>query len=63
VVWDGALLSTANLIGHWEKRNIKAMENYDPANLNEELFFDLCRKYGGRIFEGRLNDALRRVVA
>jgi hypothetical protein len=55
VGWAVTLYS--DLIGHWEKRNIKAMENYDPANLNEELFTDLCRRYGGRIFEGRLNDA------
>jgi hypothetical protein len=39
------------------------MENYDPANLNEELFVDLCRKYGGKTFEGRLNDVIRRASA
>jgi predicted TIM-barrel fold metal-dependent hydrolase len=54
VGWAVSLYS--DLIGHWEKRNIKAMENYDPANLNEELLIDLCRRYGGRIFEGRLNE-------
>ena len=57
VGWAVTLYS--DLIGHWEKRNIKAMENYDPANLNEELLVDLCRRYGGRIFEGRLNEAVR----
>src|SRR5216683_87774 len=46
VGWGVTLYS--DLIGHWEKRNIKAMGNYDPANLDEELFVDLCRKYGGR---------------
>jgi predicted TIM-barrel fold metal-dependent hydrolase len=56
VGWAVSLYS--DLIGHWEKRNIKAMENYDPANLNEELFIGLCRQYGGRIFEGRLKDAV-----
>jgi predicted TIM-barrel fold metal-dependent hydrolase len=61
VGWGVTLYS--DLIGHWEKRNIKAMENYDPANLDEELFVDLCRQYGGRIFEGRLNDAIRRASA
>jgi predicted TIM-barrel fold metal-dependent hydrolase len=54
VGWAAALYS--DLIGHWEKRNIKAMENYDPANMNQELFLDLCRKYGGPMFEGRLGD-------
>jgi predicted TIM-barrel fold metal-dependent hydrolase len=57
VGWAVTLYS--DLIGHWEKRNIKAMENYDPANLNEELFVDLCRRYGGPIFEGRLNEVVR----
>jgi predicted TIM-barrel fold metal-dependent hydrolase len=58
VGWAVSLYS--DLIGHWEKRNIKAMENYNPTNLNEELFIGLCRQYGGRIFEGRLKDALMR---
>jgi len=57
VGWAVSLYS--DLIGHWEKRNIKAMENYDPANLNEMQFADLCRRYGGRIFEGRLNEIAR----
>ena len=57
VGWAVSLYS--DLIGHWEKRNIKAMENYDPANLNEKQFADLCRRYGGRIFEGRLNEIAR----
>jgi Amidohydrolase len=59
--WGVTLYS--DLIGHWEKRNLKAMENYDPANLDEELFVDLCRRYGGRIFEGRLTDAIRSASA
>jgi len=44
----------ADLIGHWEKRNGKAMENYNPANLNRELLLDLYRRYGGRMVEGKL---------
>ena len=57
VGWAVTLYS--DLIGHWEKRNIKAMENYDPANLNEKLLIDLCRRYGGPIFERRLDEAVR----
>jgi hypothetical protein len=57
VGWAVTLYS--DLIGHWEKRNIKVMENYDPANLNKELLIDLCRQYGGPIFEGRLNEVVR----
>jgi predicted TIM-barrel fold metal-dependent hydrolase len=46
----------ADLIGHWERRNLAAMENYNPANLNKEMFLDLCRKYGGKLVEGKLNE-------
>jgi len=54
VGWAASLYS--DLISHWEKRNIKAMVNYDPANLDQQLFLNLCRKYGGPIFDGRLDD-------
>jgi hypothetical protein len=57
VGWAAALYS--DLIGHWEKRNIKVMENYDPANMNQELFLDLCRKYGGPMLEGRLDEVAK----
>jgi predicted TIM-barrel fold metal-dependent hydrolase len=56
VGWAVTLYS--DLISHWEKRNIKAMENYDPANLDKELLIDVCRRYGGPIFEGRLNEVV-----
>jgi len=46
----------ADLIGHWEKRNGKAMENYNPANLNRELLFDLYRRYGSQVVQEKLND-------
>ena len=45
----------ADLIGHWEKRNVKAMENYDPANADRELLVDLYRRYGGKMTEGKLD--------
>jgi len=46
----------ADMIGHWEKRNGKAMENYNPAaNLNRELLLDLYQRYGGALVEGRLD--------
>src|SRR5262249_13547271 len=41
----------ADLIGHWEKRNVQAMENYNPANLDRSLFLDLFRRYGGKMVE------------
>jgi predicted TIM-barrel fold metal-dependent hydrolase len=45
----------ADLIGHWEKRNIKGLENYDPANLDRELLMDLYTRYGGKMIEGKLD--------
>ena len=45
----------ADMVGHWEKRNGKAMDNYDPANLNRELLMDLYRRYGGKLVEGKLD--------
>ncbi len=44
----------ADLIARWHKRNPDALENYNPANLNPELLLDLCRRYGGRVTEGKL---------
>jgi predicted TIM-barrel fold metal-dependent hydrolase len=37
----------SDLIGHWEKRNVKAIENYNPASLDRNMLFDLYRRYGG----------------
>jgi predicted TIM-barrel fold metal-dependent hydrolase len=43
----------ADLIGHWEKRNAKSVEKYNPARVDLEQFADLCRRYGGRLVESR----------
>jgi len=48
----------ADLVGHWEKRNLQSLENYNPANLNRGLLVDLHSRYGGNMVEGRL-DQLR----
>jgi hypothetical protein len=52
VGWACSLYS--DLIGHWEKRNRTAIENYNPANLDRELFVDLAHRYGGGLTAGRL---------
>ncbi len=52
VGWASSLY--ADLIGHWVKRNGKAMENYNPANLNQEQLVDLFQRYGGKMVEGKL---------
>jgi hypothetical protein len=46
----------AGIIARWEKRNPKGLENYNPANLNRELLFDLYRRYGGQIVQDKLDD-------
>src|SRR5262249_32433502 len=45
----------ADLLARWKKRNPVAIENYNPANLNAELLLDLCRRYGGRVTDGKLD--------
>ena len=46
----------AGIIARWEKRNPKALENYNPAHLNRELLLDLYRRYGGKIVQEKLDD-------
>jgi predicted TIM-barrel fold metal-dependent hydrolase len=42
--WACVLLN--DLVGHWEKRNLTALENVDPANLDHQLVRELFAKYG-----------------
>jgi predicted TIM-barrel fold metal-dependent hydrolase len=51
----------ADLFGHWEKRNLEGLENYNPANLDRELMANLYQRYGGKMVEGRL-DQLDKVL-
>jgi predicted TIM-barrel fold metal-dependent hydrolase len=44
VAWASALFN--DLVGHWEKHNVKFVENFDPANLDERLMHELFSKYG-----------------
>jgi predicted TIM-barrel fold metal-dependent hydrolase len=43
----------ADLISHWEKRNGKSIENYDPAQVNQELLLELFKQYGNDITKGK----------
>ncbi len=43
------------MIGHWQKRNGKAMANYHPANLDRKLFQDLALRYGGKLVTDKLD--------
>ena len=44
VGWACSLYS--DLIGHWHKRNPKALDAVNPANLNHEMLLDLVQRYG-----------------
>jgi predicted TIM-barrel fold metal-dependent hydrolase len=46
----------ADLIGHWEKRNRKALEHTDPRNLDRALLMDLVRKYGSEDIAAALRE-------
>jgi hypothetical protein len=41
-----ACMLYADLLGHWEKRNRKALEHTDPRSLDRALLMDLVQKYG-----------------
>ncbi len=47
-----------DLFSHWGKRNREAIHDFDPANLDRDLFVDLHARYGGKMVEGRLEDVL-----
>lgn len=49
----------ADMIGHWEKRNSQAMDNYDPANLDRPLLLDLYQRYGSKLVEGKLDQVAK----
>lgn len=48
----------ADLIGHWKKRNVQALENYNPANLNRAQLLDLYRQYGDRLVQEHIEEVL-----
>ena len=55
--WACTLYS--DLIAHWRKRNRKAVEDYNPANLDRRMFYDLCRRYG----TAAVQDKIERLAA
>lgn len=61
VGWGCNLFS--DLIEHWEIRNVKALENLDPGNVDREGLLELCRKYGGRALRGRFEEVIADVQA
>ena len=49
VSWAARLLTA--LVGHWEKRNSKDLENYNPAHFDRALFGELLERHGGVLRE------------
>lgn len=47
----------ADLVGHWEKRNGRAIDNYNPERVNKEQLLDLFHRYGSGVLKGRPIDA------
>lgn len=45
------------LVAHWKKRNLKALEEVNPANLNRELLVELLQRYGGKATADRLGES------
>ena len=43
-----------DMVGHWKKRNGRAIHAYNPANLDQALLRDLFERYGGGLVEARL---------
>src|SRR5437660_4646599 len=49
-----ACLLYGDLLGHWEKRSLKGLEEVDPRNIDSGLLLDLADKYGGEAFTAAL---------
>jgi predicted TIM-barrel fold metal-dependent hydrolase len=47
VAWASALL--ADLVGHWEKRNLDAVQLYDPSSLDQDLLTKMLAQYGSKV--------------
>jgi hypothetical protein len=57
VAWARTLY--CDLLSHWEKRNWEAVQKYNPAAIDRNVFLDLSQRYGGKLLEGRAEEVLR----
>jgi hypothetical protein len=48
----------ADLIGHWEKRNLRAIDAYDPARLDRDRLVRALREHGGERYARLLDRPL-----
>lgn len=53
VAWGASLYS--GLIGHYEKRNRKAVDHYNPKHLDRSLLVDLFTQYGSDRYRARID--------
>jgi predicted TIM-barrel fold metal-dependent hydrolase len=58
VAWARSLY--CELIGHWEKRNLEAVQHYNPLNTNRKLFAELLDRYGTGALRGGADRILGR---
>ena len=57
VGWACNLLT--DLLGHWEKRNARAMEaNVRPTNLDTTTLAELFARYGGKTYQDKMDELL-----
>jgi hypothetical protein len=61
VTWAAALL--ADLVGHWEKRNLEMTRRRDPSRLDRPLFRRLHEQWGAPGVVSRLSDEWLQGVA
>ena len=48
----------SDLVSHWHKRGGTAVQHYNPAYLDRDLFLELHRRYGGEWLKGRMDRVL-----
>jgi predicted TIM-barrel fold metal-dependent hydrolase len=51
-----ATMLYGDLIGHWEKRSLKGLEEVDPRNLDRAVLMELAEKHGGDAFVAALKE-------
>jgi predicted TIM-barrel fold metal-dependent hydrolase len=57
VGWACNLLT--DLVGHWQKRNGRAMEAHvRPLNLDREMLKDFFTRYGGKAYEDKMDELM-----
>lgn len=47
----------ADLVAHWEKRNIRSVHNYNPEQVDKELLHDLYAFYGDKAVHEKIQGA------